>query len=271
MHSSRELPPASVLASSIVAPVHVRRLDVPVARVARLTPLERFAYYMLGHFFNELMFVQKLLHFTLPRHNDNRPVRQLPEYGQLMFVARLATGKLWEAKVAIERKEFSQALHESFIPLLPGGEDPFKPWKKRLARAKWPADLRDTHSFHYPTFQQWANLLTPDATWEDDQIFLAKESGNVYYAASEAIAHHWMFGQLNSTDPKNAVDPMVTELISLLGEFNSVVEETLGAFVSHLLDGKVQPEADAGTVDAALFEGVFVPFWTNMPQRDPAG
>lgn len=55
------------IASAIVAPVNVKRLDVPKAVVARLAQEERYAYYMLGHMFNELMFVQKLLHFVLPK------------------------------------------------------------------------------------------------------------------------------------------------------------------------------------------------------------
>ena len=259
------------LASALVAPVTVKRLDVPVARVAQLSEIERYAYYMLGHLFNELMFFQKLLHFAIPKHDDARPLRRLPEYGQLFLVARIVAGKLWEAKVALERRDLSRAITDSFAPLTPDGQDRLTGWKRRLAKAKWPEKLRTGHSFHYPSFEQWQHVLRVDASWEDDQIYLAKESGNVFYAGSDAIAHHSMFGQLDPVDPKSAVDPMVSELISLLGEFTSTVEDVLGAFVAHrLFDNEVPPESVEGAVDTALFEHVIIPFWTNMPPRDAA-
>jgi hypothetical protein len=256
------------IASTIVAPIRVTRLDVPVHRVAALTAEERYVYYLLGHFFNELMLLQKLLHFVIPKHGDDRPVRQVPEYGQLFFVSRIVVGKLWEAKIAIERPEFSKTLAASFTPLMPSGADRLKSWSERIAKAKWPVRLRNGHSFHYPTFRQWTNVTQPDSTWEDDRIFQAKESGNVFYAGSDAVASHWMFGQLDSADPRTAVDLMVDELISLLGEFTAAVEDVLGTFiVERLIGSEGIAEADEGTVETGLFEHVSIPFWTNMPAR----
>ena len=57
-------------------PVAVQRITVSSDRVLALSSEERYAYYMLGHFFNELMLLQKLLAFALPKHDDNRPLRQ---------------------------------------------------------------------------------------------------------------------------------------------------------------------------------------------------
>jgi hypothetical protein len=256
------------IASAIVAPIRITRLDVPAARVAELTAQERYVYYLLGHFFNELNFLQKLLHFAIPKHDDNRPVRQVPEYGQLFFVARIVVGKLWEANVAIDKPEFSKTLAASFTPLMASGADRLKSWSARIAKAKWPVRLRDTHSFHYPTFHQWKKVTQPDPTWEDDRIFQAKESGNVFYAGSDATASHWMFGQMDLADPRKAVDPMVDELISLLGEFTAAVEDVLGTFVvKRLIGSEGIVETDEGTVETGLFEHVSIPFWTNMPAR----
>jgi hypothetical protein len=259
------------IAATLKAPVQVTRLDVPLACILALSPAERYAYYMLGHLFNELMFMQKLLHYALPKHEDDRLVRRLPEFGQLFMIARIVVGKLWEAKLTLEKRELADVLDKSFTPLMPHAQDRFTPWKRRLASAKWPQRLRDRHSFHYPTFEQWKNLISPDASWEDDRIYMASQSGNVFYAGSDAIASHWMFGQKEPSDPKKAVDPMVTELISLLGEFTSAVEDTLGAFVAERLAGQqVAPSIDEGIVETELFEHVSIPFWTNMPSRGEA-
>jgi hypothetical protein len=255
------------IASSILAPVSIKRVTVAVERVAALSAEERYAYYLLGHLFNELMFLQKLLHFAIPKHADARPVRQLPEYGQLFFVARLAVGKMWEAKLALERSEMSKVLRTSFLPLVPEQADRLQLWCRRVSKSRWVERLRNAHSFHYPKFAQWSSLLQPDPSWEDDHIFTGSQSGNVYYAGSDSIAQNWMFGQLSETDPRNAVDPMVSELIALLGGANDAVEEVLGAFIVERLSPN--QAADLGTVDTVLFEHVELPFWTNMPAKAP--
>lgn len=161
-----------VLADAIVAPILVRRIDVPVSQVKLLTQHERYAYYLLGHFFNELMFLQKLLHFAIPKHDDSRQLRQLPEYGQLMFIARIAAGKLWEAKRALEERDLSRVIEASFLTLAQNSKQSLIAWKRRIAKAKWPELLRNGHSFHYPKYSQWSQLVQTDPTWVDDQILL---------------------------------------------------------------------------------------------------
>ena len=140
--------------------------------------------------------------------------------------------------------------------------------RREAGKSKWLKGLRNCHSFHYPSLEQWTELVTPDATKEDNHIYMAMESGNVYYAASDSIASHWMFQQMALLDPQSAVNPMVTELIALLGGFAEAVETTLGAFISDrlLVDGP-QTEPCEGVVETPLFEHVSIPFWTNMPLR----
>ena len=40
----------------MVAEIEVHRLKIPIAAVLSLSPKARYAYYLLGHMFNELMF-----------------------------------------------------------------------------------------------------------------------------------------------------------------------------------------------------------------------
>ncbi len=74
--------------------VEMYALTVPLDAIKRLTHERRFAYYLLGHTFNELMCLQKLIAFSLPKHDDHRPARLRPELGQAMFLFRLASGKV---------------------------------------------------------------------------------------------------------------------------------------------------------------------------------
>jgi hypothetical protein len=194
-------------------PVKVSKLTVPADRVAALAADERYAYCMLGHMFNELMCLQKLLMFAIPKHGDRRPIRSQPEMGQALFFFRVAAGKLWEAKLALATKAFSTALNRSFLPLVPAADVRLKTLRRRLDKSDWLRHLRDRHSFHYPTFEQWQALLSPKDLTVDDDVYGSTQSGNVYYAGSDNVAQHWMFGQMNSDDPRGAVDPMIDELI----------------------------------------------------------
>ena len=74
--------------------VEMYALIVPLDAIKKLSEEQRFAYYLLGHMFNEVMCLQKLVGFALPKHDDVRPARQRPELGQAMFLFRLACGKI---------------------------------------------------------------------------------------------------------------------------------------------------------------------------------
>jgi hypothetical protein len=82
--------------------IEVSTLTIDATSVLKLTDEERYVYYMVGHIFNELMCLQKLLVFTMPTHDDDRPLRVQPEMAQALFIFRIAAGKIWEAKLAFD-------------------------------------------------------------------------------------------------------------------------------------------------------------------------
>jgi hypothetical protein len=47
--------------------VDMYELRVPLDAVKRLSDEDRFSYYLLGHIFNELMSLQKIVGFALPK------------------------------------------------------------------------------------------------------------------------------------------------------------------------------------------------------------
>lgn len=103
--------------------IEVLTLTIDASSVLKLTDEERYVYYMLGHIFNELMCLQKLLFFTMPTHDDGRPLRMQPEIAQAFFMFRIAAGKIWEAKLAFDEKRMSTVLRDSFFPLVSDGRD----------------------------------------------------------------------------------------------------------------------------------------------------
>ena len=143
-----------------------------------------------------------------------------------------------------------------------------KEFNRSTEMAKWLAGLRNEHSFHYPPYEQWSAIVEPADNWVGDDIFMSScaHSGNVFYAGPDALAQHWMFGRMTGDSLREAVDPMISALIDFLVQFNSLVEDILGAFVAARL---LPPDARAlpgGSVVSPWFESVRLPFWTDMPK-----
>jgi hypothetical protein len=87
--------------------VEIHEIRIPVAKIAALTVQERYTYSMLGHMFNELMCLQKLVAFSMPKHNDYRPARIRPEFSQTSFLFRIASSKIWEAIIKLRKNEMT--------------------------------------------------------------------------------------------------------------------------------------------------------------------
>lgn len=248
--------------------VEMYALSVPLAAVRKLSNEQRFAYYLLGHIFNELMCLQKLVSFALPKHDDTRPARLRPELGQAMFLFRLASGKIWEAsKVIRETKELARTLREDVLPHLPDGMKRLKELNVTVSNATWLSPLRNGMGFHFPTFERWSSHIVPDESWVDDVVFLGEKSGNTYYDAADTVAQAWMFGQYGAADLQSAVDPLIGEMIDLLRVMNTFLEDALGTFVAEVILDSTPICQPVGKVLAPEFERVAIPFWTAVPSK----
>ena len=245
--------------------VEMYALTVPLDAIKRLTHERRFAYYLLGHTFNELMCLQKLIAFSLPKHDDHRPARLRPELGQAMFLFRLASGKIWEASKAVrENKELAGALREDVLPRMSDGKERLKALNVAINNAKWLSPLRNGMGFHFPTFERWSSHVVPDESWVDDVVFLGKKSGNTYYDSADAVAQAWMFEQYGAQDLRAAIDLLIEEMISLLRLMNSFLEDALGAFIAEVIMDRPSSPQLVGKVLAPEFERVAIPFWTAI-------
>jgi hypothetical protein len=73
--------------------VDMYEIRIPIAAVKKLSNEDRFSYYLRGHMFNEIISLQKIVGFALPKHDDRRPARVRPEQAQAILLFRLASGK----------------------------------------------------------------------------------------------------------------------------------------------------------------------------------
>ncbi len=248
--------------------VEMYELTVPLDTIKRLTDEQRFAYYLLGHTFNELMCLQKLVAYSLPKHDDRRAARLRPELGQAMFLFRVASAKIWEASRAVrDNKELASALRDDVLPRMPEGKERLKELNAAINGAKWLSPLRNGMGFHFPTFERWRTHVVPDESWVDDLVFLGERSGNTYYDAADTVAQAWMFEQFGAQDLRAAVDPMIEQMIDLLRVMNSFLEDALGTFIAEVIMDRPSKPTLVGKVLAPEFGRVSIPFWTAMPPR----
>jgi hypothetical protein len=243
-------------------------ISIPLEAVKRLSDEDRFSYYLLGHIFNELMSLQKIVGFSLPKHQDTRAARVKPEQAQAMLLFRLASAKIWEAIQAIRQsKQLATTLRRVVLPRMPDGMTRLKNLNASVNAAAWLSPLRNGMGFHFPTFDHWKAHITPDESWVDDRVYLGEQSGNTFYDAADSIGQSWMFSQYGTPNVREAVDPLIDQMIQLLGEMNGFLEEVLGTFIGQvILDGQVQ-RRHVGKVLSPQYDRVTIPFWTAMPQR----
>lgn len=243
-------------------------LTVPLNAIMRLTDEQRFAYYLLGHTFNELMCMQKLVAFTMPKHDDHRPARLHPELGQAMFLFRVASAKVWEASKTIrENQKLATALRKDVLPRMTGGKERLKELNAAINGASWLSPLRNGMGFHFPTFDRWKNHLEPDDSWVDDVVFFGEMSGNTYYDAADSVAQAWMFEQYGTDDSRAAVTSMIEQMIDLLRMMNSFLEDVLGVFITKVIMEAPSTPQLVGKVLVPEFERFSIPFWTTMTPR----
>jgi hypothetical protein len=253
---------AATAAPSLV--VSIQEVRVPVAAL-KAQPIEvRHTYYLLGHMFNELICLQKMISFALPKHDDLHRFRRSAEVSQAMLLFRVACSKIYEACDELKREPIRRTLAERVLPALQDGEKRFDAVSGLAKGTPWLAALRNRVGFHYPRLEQWRDEIEPDDTWEDDLIFVGEKTGNTFYDAADNVLQGFVFGLHTAGAPAAAVDQMVTEMIELLRVMNSFLEEALGVLVEVVLLNRSGYTTLAGSINCPAFGAVFTPYWTAI-------
>ncbi len=238
---------------------------MPLDNIRKLSPEVRYSYYLLGHMFNEMMTLQKLVGFCVPNFDDKRPLRREPEISQFLAISRIASSKVWEAMLSINQKEVALSLRSVVLPRIEHGKDKLKALNKAINTASWLAPVRNGLGFHFPEYRDWVAVTTPDEAWVDDVIFVGKMSGNTFYGGPAAIATHWTLEQIGEPDKSKAVNSLISQAVDLTVMMTNFLEEVMYVFVTEVLT--VTTGKDVGKVHAPMYESVRIPFWTTMKQR----
>lgn len=247
--------------------IKIQQITIPIERVAALSAQQRYAYYVLGHVFNEMMALQKLVGFAIPKHRDARAHRSSPETAQLFLLFRLAASKIYEFKNIVNGKEMKLSLDELVFSEEPQLRDEIKKFNKSVSGAAWLSRLRNGMGFHYPSFEEWIPYTTPDSQWSDDIVYVGEQTGNTFYDASASVALHWMFDKYRDEHVRDAVMPLVDELIDMIKQLVNFLEAAVSVIIVGLVPD-VTPK-ELSKILAPEHDQVSLPYWTHLAHMRP--
>lgn len=242
--------------------IEISQITIPIDKVAQMSACQRYTYYILGHVFNEMMSLQKLVGFAIPKHEDMRPCRRNAEIAQLLLLFRLAASKIYEFRATVNSKEVKSALTDLVFSEAPHLRDELTQFNRAVSGAAWLERMRNGMGFHYPKFQQWEQYTTPDQTWVDDIVYIGEQSGNTFYDASASVAMHWMFDNYRDLATADSFGPLVSELIRLIKQINRLIEAMVGTMVMAIAPN--DPAKPVGKILGPDHDKVTLPFWTHL-------
>lgn len=246
--------------------LRVEKLKIPLADLKRISDHDRYSYYLLGHMFNELMCLQKLIFFTMPKHDDRRDIRMTPEISQAFFLFRTALSKIYEVMGELEKNsDLKSTFNQLIYPKWPEGKKRQEELKAVIANATWLSKLRNKLGFHFPNFSQLEPFIKPTDDWTDDFVFMSEQSENVFYDSANTVILHSLFNLYNDQKIEDAIDPMVVEMIGIIKHMSSYIKDAVGVLITESILRDHNARTPGGLVNAPVFENIQIPFWTHMP------
>jgi hypothetical protein len=219
----------------------------------------------MGHIFNELIVLQKMVGFSLPKHDDHRRERRSAEIAQAFFLFRMAGSKIYEAQTSINSKEIQSSLNSLVYAKAPQIRELLKQVNKAVSGAAWLTRLRNGMGFHYPSFADWKKYTTPTPDWIDDYVYMSSESGNTFFDASASVAMHWMFDEYRDVPASDSIEPLIEEMVTLIRLMVDFTNAAMAEIVSTVLqEAGVVP---VGKVLAPANNSVGLPFWIHLKDK----
>lgn len=185
-------------------------------------PIElRYAFLFLGHAFNELAALQKLLYRAQAPNLHDVPAEILDGHNtNYLTICRLLVGKISEAIIRLNSPSVGKQVNEHFLPLV-GGKEKLRLLNQAFSTSKWIHAVRNEHALHYPSMEDWSDALAEEPTIQ--HIVIGEVTGNTLFVASEEIALRAVLAEI---DPKISLEDALGKLLNeilhiaaLLGEF----------------------------------------------------
>lgn len=219
----------------------LEKVTLPKEAWSDLDSETQFAISLLGHIFNEVMTLQKLMVASHP-YDQQTKIERSGSVCQSTLLQRILVGKLFEAKARVNSREVHRFLTtKCFVHLKDGaGAALLKEFNQAISSCDWLSDARNQHSMHYPTLDLWRNVLDQmrDAK-EAFNFVIGSRDGDILYETSDQIANMSFFENSGNGSWKKGVDEAFEDVKGISRKLNNLITISLDAFFSSY--GKSKP------------------------------
>jgi hypothetical protein len=235
----------------------------------------RYAVLLLGHIFNEVIMLQKMSVVSLPRGDET--AQGMAMAAQTTFLARLLSGKIYEAYLILNNKAVNDFLSKKCHPFMldERGQELRNGFNKAVDDCKWLNLARNQHAMHYPTPEEWAPAIRlmqadkADYEWIGGEIW-----GYSFYASSAQVAAWGLYLEAGETARVGVIEfsEKIKDLATKLIVY--IVESTDAYFRQLYPDNKHKRKAklkDTKQFELPLMIETVLPFFYDLTNMQGAG
>ncbi|MGF6648548.1 hypothetical protein [Paraburkholderia sp. GAS82] len=214
----------------------------------------RYAVLLLGHIFNEVMTLQKLAIVSIPHPSDPETPEKIGRVSRALFLSRMLSGKVHEAKERINKPEINTFLRERCYPHMPDGkgERLKRTFNKMIGDCKWLAAARNEHAMHYPSLIDLRPAMEQMKASSTSYVFYRNRvAGNYLYQTSAEVAIH-AYHMESEDEWAEAVRKMTDTVNALSAALVEFIVENLNAYLGNLY--RMHKDTQAKIEEAAPFD-----------------
>jgi hypothetical protein len=141
---------------------------------------------------------------------------------QALTIAKVLTGKLFEAWRFLEQGFFASKVSATYEPKLEAeAADALSNLKRYFGRKNLVVEVRNNLAFHYSAEQIRTGFerVPPSEDWS---IVVAESSGNTLYYAADLVANYALLHLVDPTDPWKGLDKLMSELVPISRWFSDL-------------------------------------------------
>jgi len=211
----------------------LQKITLPLDAWNELSHDDQYSVAVLGHIFNEVMILQRLMHASKPI--QERTKEEISgAVCQMLFMYRLFFGKVFEANERLNKsKEIASFLKlKCFVHMRPGeGEDLLKDFRRAVGLCKWLSQARNGHCMHYPAKSEWESALEHVRTIKMPfRFMMGSRAGDMLYETPDHVANMSFCMEAGEGDWIAGMERVADEAYSLGGKLNDLIRLSLNAF-----------------------------------------
>ncbi|MBW0450822.1 hypothetical protein [Paraburkholderia phenoliruptrix] len=220
----------------------LQKITLPKDAWAALSDEDQYAISVLGHIFNEVMILQRLMHAVQPRKHRTK-VEVSGSVCQVLFLYRLFLAKIFEANERINKsKEVVAFLKTRCFPHMPPGEGEalLKTFRRAASQCKWLSQARNGHSMHYPAKAELDGALQHVRKLKAPFVFImGSRAGDMLYETPDQIANLAFCMEAGEGDWKAGMEAVAGDANSLADKLNDLIRLSLNAFFETYQDDRL--------------------------------